>query len=195
MSKPEADWCKKVEIWWLLKGIKETGGYKYITASWGENGSRGSIGIRVSIYGKEKYAQFTYTQTDNATGGKKDFDYKVQIVETPCHLGGVRHWFLCPLLKNGKYCGQRVGVLYKEGDWFGCRHCYELTYMSRKVNKGYKHYSLFRALELDNEIEKLEKKTKRYTYAGKPTKNQKKLEGLYIKTMENYKNIKNGRRF
>jgi len=28
-------------------------------------------------------------------------------VTTPCHYGGARHWFICPL------CGKRVALLYK----------------------------------------------------------------------------------
>ncbi len=182
MSKSEADWCKKIEIWWLLKGVKETSGYKRSTVSWGENGSHGSITVEVSIWGDEKYARFLYSQTDN-NGEKKDFDYKVPIIETPCHFGGSRYWFQCSLYKAGKYCGRRVGVLYKDGDWFGCRHCYELTYSSRNKDRRYKHYPTFRVLELHQQIDKLEEKAKRYTYNGKPTKKRKRLEKLYRQTM------------
>lgn len=187
MSKSEADNCKKIEIWWLLRDIKERGGYKYTTVSWGENGSHGSISVQVSISSEEKYARFIYTQTDNYSGEKKDFDYKVPIITTPCHLGGERYWFKCPLYKKGNYCGRRVGVLYKDGDWFGCRHCYELTYSSRKVNKNYKLYSTFRILELDMKIEKLEEKAKRYTYRGKPTKKRQRIEKLYSEKLGNYR--------
>ena len=100
MSKSEADWCKKIEIWWLLRDIKEKGGYKYTTVSWGEDGSRGSISVQVSVCDEKKYARFIYTQTDNSTGEKKDYDYKVPIVETPCHFGGTRYWFKCNLYKR-----------------------------------------------------------------------------------------------
>lgn len=179
MSKSEADWCKKIEIWWLLRDIKERNGYKYSTVSWGENASHGSITVEVSIRGEDKYARFIYTQTDNSTGEKKDFDYKVPIVETACHFGGTRHWFQCSLSKSGQYCGRRVGVLYKDGDWFGCRHCYELTYSSKNSNRRYKLYPMFRVLELHQEIEKLEKSAKRYTYNGKLTKKRQRLEQLY----------------
>jgi hypothetical protein len=189
MSKSEADWCNKIEIWWLLRDIKEKGGYKYTTVSWGENGSRGRVSIQVSIYNEGKYARFIYTQTDNNTGEKKDFDYSVQIIETTCHFGGTRHWFKCSLYKNNKPCGRRVGVLYKAGDWFGCRHCYELTYSSRKVNKRYKLYPMFRVLDLDMKIEKLEQKAKRYTYKGKPTKKRQTLEKLYAQTLHNYRDF------
>ncbi len=187
MSKSEADWCKKIEIWWLLRDIKEKGGYKYTTVSWGENGSRGNISVQVSVWDEEKYARFIYTQTDNSTGEKKDFDYKVPIVETPCHLGGTRYWFKCSLYKSGQYCGRRVGVLYKDGDWFGCRHCYDLTYSSRKANKKYRYYPMFRVIELDAKIEKAYEKAKRYTYRGKLTKKRQKIEKLNAEAMYYYK--------
>ena len=179
MSKSEADLCKKIEIWWLLRDIKERGCYKNTTISWGENGSHGSIGAIVDLCGDDKHVRFTYTQTDSFTGEKKDFDYKVPLVETPCHFGGSRYWFECSLYKNNQYCGRRVGVLYKDGNWFGCRHCYELTYSSRKVNRNYQYYPMFRYLELDQEIHKLEASIKRYTYKGKLTKKAQKLEKLY----------------
>lgn len=191
MSKTEADWCKKIEIWWLLRDIKERGGYKSTTISWGENGSRGSVGAVVNIWGDEKYVRFTYTQTDNYTGEKKDFDYKVPLVETACNFGGTRYWFKCTLSKNGQYCGRRVGVLYKDGDWFGCRHCYELTYSSRNTNRNYKHYPMFRVLELHQEIEKLEQSAKRYTYKGKPTKKRQRLEKLYKEVSFYYRAFQN----
>ena len=191
MSKSEADWCKKIEIWWLLRDMSIHGNtYKSTTVSWGENGSRGSVGVNVSIY-DEKYVRFYYTQTDNYTGEKKDFDYKVQLEETQCHFGGARFWFICPLYKNKKYCGRRVGVLYKDGDWFGCRHCYELTYTSRNVNRRYAYYPLFRVIEIEQKIEKIETKTHRRTYAGKPTKNQQKLRKLYSQVGENYVDFQN----
>jgi hypothetical protein len=53
--------------------------------------------VQVSVWGEEKYARFIYAQTERSTGEKKDFDYKVPIVTTPCHLGGERYWFKCSL--------------------------------------------------------------------------------------------------
>lgn len=190
MSKQEAEWCKKVEIWWLLRDMKNSS-YKNTTISWGTDGEKGSVGCEVSLWGDEPYARFHYTQTDNTTGEKKDFDYKVPIVKTPCNFGGSRYWFKCSLYKSGVYCGKRVGVLYKDGDWFGCRHCYELTYSSRNANRGYKNYPLFRILELEMRAEKLYEKTRNATYRGKPTKKMKKLEKLYGEMYKHYPRIKN----
>lgn len=195
MSKTEADWCKKIEIWWLLRDMSIHGTtYKSTTISWGDDGSRGSVSARVSLY-EEKYVQFIYTQTDNTTGEKKDFDYKVQLVETPCHLGGTRFWFECPLFKKGQYCGRRVGVLYKDGDYFGCRHCYELTYSSRNKNRHHYLNSLFRVLEIEMEEEKLYKKAKRFTYKGKPTKIRQKiakLNGEMFRSYHQYTQLEKG---
>jgi hypothetical protein len=190
MKKSEVDWCKKIEIWWLLRDIKEKNGYKYTTISWGDNGSRGSISVQVSVCNEEKYARFIYTQTDNNTGTKENFDYKVPIIETPCHFGNTRYWFKCPLYKNGQYCGRRIGVLYKDGDWFGCRHCYNLSYSSQNENKKYKYYPLFRLMDLEMKMEKLYKKAKRKTYGGKLTKKWKKIAQLDAEITHYYKQIK-----
>ncbi len=71
-------------------------------------------------------------------GGKEgqDVDYWVLLHKMPCHFGGVRWWFVCPLLINGRCCGRRVGKLYlpSGGVYFGCRHCYDLTYRSSQEN-------------------------------------------------------------
>lgn len=65
---------------------------------------------------------------------KEELDYKVQLVTTPCNLGGLRYWFVCPLVVNDRPCGKRVGKLYLPpgGKYFGCRSCYNLTYQSQK---------------------------------------------------------------
>jgi len=41
--------------------------------------------------------------------------------------------FTCPLVVNGKPCSRRVQKLYlpPQGQYYGCRHCYQLGYDSR----------------------------------------------------------------
>lgn len=51
----------------------------------------------------------------------------VRIVRTPCHLGGSRPWFSCPVVS----CGRRVAILYG-GGIFACRHCHRLAYGSSR---------------------------------------------------------------
>lgn len=55
-------------------------------------------------------------------------DYIVMIDWTPCHLGGVRPWFHCPV------CHRRVAKLYGSS-MFACRHCLRLNYSSQQSSK------------------------------------------------------------
>jgi hypothetical protein len=59
-------------------------------------------------------------------------DYRVWLAATRPRFGGRRWWFLCPLSRDGRQCGRRVGKLSLPpgGRYFGCRHCYDLTYTS-----------------------------------------------------------------
>lgn len=123
----------KLHQWGYLCGF-QTGTIQWKNAS-GE--VTGSIGIEVSVSREgfgEDYVRVYYTKTDSFSGEKKDLDYKIQLVTTPCHFGGVRFWFICPLVVNERYCGRQVGKLYLpgRGTYFGCRHCYNLTYRSCK---------------------------------------------------------------
>ena len=63
----------------------------------------------------------------------------ISITTTPCHYGGVRHWFLCPAVVDGVLCEDRVGVLYlpPAAKVFGCRCCYGLTYESCQQSHKY----------------------------------------------------------
>jgi hypothetical protein len=182
MAKTEADNLKRVEIWWLLRDMKGQD-FKGTTLSWGKDGSNGSVGCDVSIFGSEPYVRFHYTTTDSTTGIKQDEDYKVMLVKSACHYGSFRYWFLCPLYKDGAPCGKRVGVLYKGDNHFGCRHCYDLTYSSKNNGKTMKAHPEFQALMVTSEIEKLEKKARRKTWKGIPTKKQQKLDRLYKKSV------------
>lgn len=175
-NKQEADYLKKVEIWWLKK-YGYLNGWKSGGIEWKNEflDEKSSIGIEACTI--ENYVRFRYTQTD-LNDEKKEFDYKVQLTTTPCNYGGVRYWFICPLIKNGQPCHRRVGVLYKAGDYFGCRHCYELTYSSKNENRRYKNYPLLLGLKNWKKIEELEEKIKRPYYRGKPTRTQRRLEKI-----------------
>ena len=182
MSKTEADGLKKIESSFLRKNKYFSNdswksGIITWTSGWSENKS--SVGIEVST--SENYLRIHYTQTDNYSGEKKDFDYKIPLVTTPCNLGGNRYWFICPWYKNGVYCGRRVGILYKDGNYFACRHCYNLTYSSRKLSGRYKQFGRIISLP---EVEKLRAEAKRTHYRGKYTRKYLR----YLRTEEKSEN-------
>jgi hypothetical protein len=170
MSKNKADDAKKISTSFLKKHGYFKGwlsGTITWTRSgmWGENKS--SVSISVSTLEGDNYLRITYTQTDRDTQEKKDFDFKIPLTTTPCRFGGKRYWFICPWYKSGVYCGKRVGTLYKDGDYFACRHCYDLTYESRNLS-GYA--KPFGSVISFPELEELEEKVKRKYYRGQPTK-------------------------
>ncbi len=164
-----ADSLKKIEVWWLKKhGYFK--GYKFGAMQWKNYWGESSIGINMFMPGKDDdfspYMQLHYTITDQ-DGSKRNFDYNVSIVATPCHFGRWRYWFLCPLTTNGQVCNRRVGVLYKGGDYFGCRHCYNLAYAVQNYGgmekANGKTVGLFTMEEMKDQI-------KRTRYKGKWTK-------------------------
>lgn len=172
-KKSEADDLKKIEISWLKKqGMLNSWYFGTIKWTHGWSGTKTSIGITISTTAKT--IRLNYVQTESG-GTKKDFDYTVKLAETPCRYGGTRFWFICPLVKSGVPCNRRIGVLYKNGGYFGCRHCYDLSYKSQNENRRSRLYLLYRSLTLYEKIENLEQRIKRPFYANKATKKQKQV--------------------
>ncbi|MBP6858063.1 MAG: hypothetical protein KBC11_02655 [Candidatus Pacebacteria bacterium] len=168
MSKTEVENVIKLKASRLYK-------YKYFTGrrtgelhwyhGWSQDKSK--VGIEVVTMGDEYYVRIQYTQTSRRTGEKKEFDYKISLTTTSCYFGGFRYWFKCPISNDGIPCGRRVGVLYKDGDYFGCRHCHNLTYESRNLSGFLK--SLGKQMS-DDELDDIRYDIKRIKYKGKYTK-------------------------
>lgn len=78
--------------------------------------------------------------------------YQIQLDSTSQKLGEKRHWFICPVVKNGRACRRRVRVLYlpQGAQYFGCRHCHNLVYRSSREQRT-KMESLRRSLKLPAE--------------------------------------------
>lgn len=177
MGRPQekeiAEDSRKISIWWLKRNRylgRCTSGSITWTSGW--DGSQSSISISVDTF-KGK-VRLWYTQTNSWTEEKRFMDYTHGLVTTPCNFGGYRYWFECHLTTNGKYCGRRVGVLYKSpGSWYwGCRHCHRLSYDSQRIN--YRH-PLVALVDLESKFEKLEEQVKRRFWRGRPTRKYKKL--------------------
>ena len=180
-KKDTVEDCRSVSIPFLKKHDYFCGyrsGWIFWTNCYGEETS--SIGIIVSTLDSDNYIQFQYTITKRSTGEKIECDYKVQLATTPCHFGGVRYWFICPLSKNGVYCGRRVGKLYRTpgATHYGCRHCYNLSYESRNETRSGMFGAFGSVLRTDRKIEELRSQIKRWTWRGKPTRKVRRLGKL-----------------
>jgi len=131
------------------------------------------------VYQESSCIRLKYKDYD-FNGNKVYADFNIFLTTTTCNYGGERYWFICPAVVNGKACNRRVGVLYKPKygcPYFGCRHCYNLTYESSKLSGHMKKYG--KPLSIP-EIEELRKQVKKRFYKGKPTKkNVKSLIKLY----------------
>jgi len=84
-------------------------------------------------------------------GEKQDIEVPIVIQTTPSAVGGIRWFFTCPLIVNGRSCGRRVGKLYLPpvARYFGCRHCHDLTYTS--CQESHRLNTLFRPLAWNTE--------------------------------------------
>ncbi len=179
MAKQEAGWSNRISVFFLKKHgyFNKDLSYKGGSISWSYNGGeKSSVGIAVKKdnWGTPQervYINLHYTHTSNWDGEKSNMNFNVEFTTTPCNLGGGRrYWFICPLTKNGRYCGKRVGVIYAVGKWFGCRYCGDIAYASQM--KGGK----FRGSSVTcPDIDKLEQEIKRYYYNGQPTRKYKRL--------------------
>jgi hypothetical protein len=180
-KKDTVEDCRTVSIAFLKKHDYFCG-YRYGLITWtnwqGEQAA--SIGVTVCTTDGESYARFQYTNTRRSTGEKTECDYQVQLVTTPCHLSGVRWWFICPLSRNGVPCGRRVGKLYLPpgGRYYGCRHCHNLSYESRNEPRHGRLAHMGHYLTLDRRREKLLEGMARWTYSGRPTRKAQRLQVL-----------------
>ena len=118
--------------------------------------------------------RFRYTQEDYWSGEKRQLDYTHNLVSTPCHFGGFRYWFRCGLTRNGRFCGRRVGVLYKAYGslYWGCRHCHNIGYETQRISR---HNAISALLVYSIYLDRIEQKIKRWYWKGRPTRKHKRL--------------------
>jgi len=164
----------KLKEFGLLRGYVATA----LSWKWRLSGRENSIGITVDT-GDNPYVKVKYTITDQTTDEKTDYDYKISLTTTPCHFRGVRYWFICPLVN----CGRRTGTLYLASGrhYFGCRHCYNLSYESRNEPRLGRFGNIGYPLVATRQVEELYSQIKRYTWRGRPTKKLRKLQALESK--------------
>jgi hypothetical protein len=107
--------------------------------SWSRDGKEvASVSYRVEFEEDNPSGlRFIYSVTNNKTGEKKDYNYTISVVPTPCNYGGQRWWYRCPLIVNGRSCERRCRIIYMppDAEYFGCRECHQLTYESRQRHR------------------------------------------------------------
>jgi hypothetical protein len=194
MSKALAEWSNKFSIFWLKKNgyLMKDFSYRAGGISWSYNGNKGSsigFSIEKKNYGTQDemaWLNMDYTHTNYQSGEKEVMNYKIKLETTPCRFGGKRYWFICPLSKNGIYCGRRVATLFSIGKWFGCRHCGNITYDSQR-RSGKCRWNGISVVDLD----RAEEEIKRYYYRGKPTRKYKRFLRLGQRFDDNFIAVSN----
>lgn len=170
MAKDTCEAARRISIFWLKKH-EYLNGIRGGTLSWNRNGTpSGSISIAVDLVSPQPYARLVYTSTNRWSGEKNEMDYKVPIATAKCHFGGVRYWFICPLVKNGIPCTRRVGVLYDIDKWYGCRHCANLAYQSQQETHTGRWGYIGKAFNLERKVNEAMAGIRVKYWRGRPTK-------------------------
>lgn len=111
----------------LREGIVHSGSWRWTYS----DGESSSIGYTVDTRHLEAgILRLQYTLRKS----REQFDYPVRLQTTRPQFGGLRWWFTCPLFLAGRPCGRRVQKLFlpPRGNYFGCRHCFNLIYQSQR---------------------------------------------------------------
>jgi hypothetical protein len=89
---------------------------------------------------------FRFIYTVGKGEAAREADYVIQLVSVSPHFGGVRWFFLCPLVYHGTPCLHRGDKLYLPpgGLYFGCRKCYDLTYTTSQ--ESHKFDGMYKSL-------------------------------------------------
>lgn len=113
--------------------------FEWATMNWtSAHGHKSSISYRVQP-GEGVRLIYTVGKTD-------ELDYLVKVTSTPCNLGGVRYWWICP------HCGRRCRVLYG-GKYFLCRKCNSHAYYETQRDKNM-------LTRIDNELTAIRRRLK-----------------------------------
>jgi hypothetical protein len=177
MAKDKVEDALKLSIFRL----KKFGAFKVQSVS--EGSLTWSLGdeeigsIRYVYYPDDTSLRLIYKWKYNWDTEYTQCDYMVQLVKSPCNLGGYRLWFRCPR------CYRRSACLYKlNQQMFTCRKCHNLTYQSQCENKTYRYMKpYFEPETLYKRLYSL----RTHTYRGKPTRKAQYLQNK-IEYLEEY---------
>jgi len=140
-KKTTVEACRQLDAnRWMREGVLRLGTWRSGAWVWYKDESptvyTSRIGYEVCTYEDSgPWVRLHYTFTES----NENIDYRIRLVTTRPRYGGLRWWFICPLVVDGRPCGRRVGKLYlpPNGRYFGCRRCYDLTYTSCQESRKY----------------------------------------------------------
>ncbi len=119
---------------WMREGILKAKDISSGTWRWTyRNGNSFSIKYEVNTWDMtDPFVELCYSWVLGTSKQQESADYCVRLTTSRPHFGGLRWWFVCPLIVNGRPCNRRVGKLYlpPPARYFGCRDCHDLTYTS-----------------------------------------------------------------
>lgn len=146
---------------------------------WSRDGNETArINYNISTLAGDSFIELNYKVKRYGEEDWKSIQQKIQLETVGCHFGGKRWYFRCTLFRNGEYCGRRVAVLYQAGDYFGCRHCANLTYDSCLQGKKMRVFP-WSVLMSEWKADDLYAKVKTRYYKGKPTRKYKRCLKLW----------------
>lgn len=118
---------RSIDVPWMKRqGMLTPGAVRSISWIW-----QGRVTSSIDVVAEPGRIILSYARKGADGTWLAPTSYPVHLTTTPCHLGGVRQWFVCP----SAGCGRRVGVLY-DGRIFACRTCCDLAYPSQREDAG-----------------------------------------------------------
>ena len=133
--KLKAEATKRIDIrrWQRECKLKAGGSF---TWAWTCNGEPvGNIGVAV-----ESGAVRLIYSIQGHDNQWRDASQSITVQTTPCHYGGSRPWFACPI------CRDRAAVLYLRSGRFACRHCNRIAYQSQSGSMHHRVCNLYHRL-------------------------------------------------
>jgi hypothetical protein len=127
-KKITTDECHSLDVRRLHReGFLKPGGW--FRSSWSRAGNE-IASLRGFVYRDQ--VVLSYRHRGGPSEEWEDIEEPIPLEWTLCNFGGERPWFVCPGVVNGAACGRRVAILYGPGEYFLCRHCYDLRYESQR---------------------------------------------------------------
>jgi hypothetical protein len=134
-AKTTVEDCRSLDIaLWAREGLTGPGAIRSGVWQWSDSRTgavASSIGYSIDMTDPHVRLQYTFSEA-----GER-LDYRVDLVSTSPHYGGLRWWFVCPETVGGRACPRRVRKLYLPpgGRYFACRHCCQLSYTSQREDE------------------------------------------------------------